>query len=233
MQWIPLESNPSVLNNYGTLMGLNPNFAFSDVLSTEDWALEMIPQPCVAVLLLYKITPTSESFNKEEEERIQKEGQVASSEKIYFMKQNIGNACGTIGLLHAVGNASISNSELVLKDTFLDRFLEKTKGKLPTEIATILENEKEIETFHTVAATDKENQTTATDEDVDNHFITFCEVEGNLYEFDGRKSAPICHGPCPSNEVLQNSIKAIQKFISRDPEGNFAILALAGASVDE
>ena len=26
------------------------------------------------------------------------------SEKVYFMKQTVGNACGTIGLLHAVGN---------------------------------------------------------------------------------------------------------------------------------
>ena len=26
------------------------------------------------------------------------------SDKVYFMKQTVGNACGTIGLLHAIGN---------------------------------------------------------------------------------------------------------------------------------
>jgi hypothetical protein len=31
------------------------------------------------------------------------------SEKVYFMKQTVGNACGTIGLLHAVGNLACSS----------------------------------------------------------------------------------------------------------------------------
>jgi len=28
------------------------------------------------------------------------------SKKVYFLKQTVGNACGTIGLLHAIGNAT-------------------------------------------------------------------------------------------------------------------------------
>lgn len=27
-----------------------------------------------------------------------------ASSGVYFMKQTVGNACGTIGLLHAIGN---------------------------------------------------------------------------------------------------------------------------------
>lgn len=46
----------------------------------------------------------TEAFAKEQQERIEREGQhVAPS--AYFMKQTVGNACGTIGLLHAIGNA--------------------------------------------------------------------------------------------------------------------------------
>lgn len=33
------------------------------------------------------------------------------SDKVYFMKQTVGNACGTIGLLHAIGN-NLSQIEL-------------------------------------------------------------------------------------------------------------------------
>jgi hypothetical protein len=33
------------------------------------------------------------------------------SEKVYFLKQTVGNACGTIGLLHAIGN-NLSQLEL-------------------------------------------------------------------------------------------------------------------------
>ncbi len=38
------------------------------------------------------------------------------STSVYFMKQTIGNACGTVGLLHALGNNidSLMFSELIL-----------------------------------------------------------------------------------------------------------------------
>ena len=42
-------------------------------------------------------------FEEEEEEHIKKEGQVVSP-NVFFMKQTVGNACGTVGLLHSIGN---------------------------------------------------------------------------------------------------------------------------------
>ena len=42
-----------------------------------------------------------------EEGRIKEEGQEVSPD-VYFMKQTIGNACGTIGLIHAVANNQAS-----------------------------------------------------------------------------------------------------------------------------
>lgn len=44
-----------------------------------------------------------ETFRQEEEAKIKAQGQEVSSD-VYFMKQTIGNACGTIGLIHAVAN---------------------------------------------------------------------------------------------------------------------------------
>ena len=44
--WLPLESNPDVMNDYVGKMGLDlTKISFHDVMSTEDWALEMIPRP--------------------------------------------------------------------------------------------------------------------------------------------------------------------------------------------
>ena len=43
------------------------------------------------------------NYEEEENKRIKKEGQICSKD-IFFIEQTIGNACGTIGLLHALGN---------------------------------------------------------------------------------------------------------------------------------
>lgn len=40
---------------------------------------------------------------KQEEERLKKQPQEVSPD-VYFIKQSIGNACGTIGLIHVVAN---------------------------------------------------------------------------------------------------------------------------------
>lgn len=44
-----------------------------------------------------------EAFKQEEEEKLKDQRQKVSPD-VYFIKQTIGNACGTIGLIHAVAN---------------------------------------------------------------------------------------------------------------------------------
>jgi ubiquitin carboxyl-terminal hydrolase L3 len=103
-KWFPLESNPAVMNTYVEKLGFPTSaFSFCDVLSTEEWALDMVPKPVVGVLMLFPIKPHTEAFAKEEAQRIEANGQVVSS-NVYYMKQTVGNACGTVGLLHAIGN---------------------------------------------------------------------------------------------------------------------------------
>lgn len=53
--WMPLESNPEVINQFIAKMGLKTeSFAFTEMMSTEEWALEMIPQPALGILFLYE-----------------------------------------------------------------------------------------------------------------------------------------------------------------------------------
>lgn len=55
---MPLESNAEVINPYIQKMGLNTNeFCFQEMLSTEEWALDMIPKPVLGILFLYEISP--------------------------------------------------------------------------------------------------------------------------------------------------------------------------------
>jgi ubiquitin carboxyl-terminal hydrolase L3 len=87
-----------VMTSYAARLGLDTNILqFHDVMSTEDWALEMIPRPVVGVLMLYPIKETTEGHREAEDIRIKQEGQICS-DKVYYMKQTVGNACGTVGV---------------------------------------------------------------------------------------------------------------------------------------
>ena len=75
--WFPLESNPAVMTSYITNLGVDTSsFEFHDVLSVDDWALEMIPQPVLGVLMLFPIKPVSEAAAAEEKQRIDANGQI-------------------------------------------------------------------------------------------------------------------------------------------------------------
>ncbi|KAB2018020.1 hypothetical protein ERO13_D08G185500v2 [Gossypium hirsutum] len=217
-RWLPLEANPDVMNQFLWGLGLPESEAeCCDVYGLDDELLEMVPQPVLAVLFLYPIT------SQTEEERLQQDNEKRDvSSEVYFMKQTVGNACGTIGLLHSVGNIT---SEIKLQEgSFLDRFFKSTATMDPLERAAFLEKDGEMEVAHTVAAT--AGDTEASD-DVDTHFICFTCVDGQLYELDGRKSGPISHGSSSRSTLLQDAAKVIKGMIQKNPESlNFNVIAL-------
>lgn len=60
---MPLESNPEVINTYISKMGLKTEqWNFTELLSTEDWGLEMVPKPVLGILMLYEETPAQNAF---------------------------------------------------------------------------------------------------------------------------------------------------------------------------
>jgi ubiquitin carboxyl-terminal hydrolase L3 len=63
-------------------------------------------------------------------------------------------------------------------------------------------------------------------EDVDLHFICLIPHQGRLYELDGRKIAPVDHGPI--QDVTQSCAAVVKAFMAREPENlNFTLLGLA------
>nr|DAD18386.1 TPA_asm: hypothetical protein HUJ06_019849 [Nelumbo nucifera] len=102
-RWLPLEANPDIMNQFLRGLGLPPDEAeFYDVYGLDEELLEMVPKPVLAVLFLFPVNAESEAERALEKESAKKE----TSDKVYFLKQTVGNACGTIGLLHAIGNVS-------------------------------------------------------------------------------------------------------------------------------
>ncbi|KAG6412887.1 hypothetical protein SASPL_125581 [Salvia splendens] len=223
-RWLPLEANPDVMNQFIWGLGVSPEEAECfDVYGLDEDLLAMVPQPVLAVLFLYPIT------KKSEEERIQQDSSTKlpvngeSSGGPYFMKQTVGNACGTVGLLHAVGN--VTSEIKLVEGSYLDKFFKATANMDASQRATFLENDREMEDAHSVAAIAGETEAS---DDVDTHFICFTCVDGQLYELDGRRAGPISHGASSSNTILQDAAKVIQKFIQKNPDSiNFNVIAIS------
>ena len=62
--------------------------------------------------MVFPIKESSEAHRAAEAARIAAEGQVVSP-NLRYIKQTIGNACGTIGILHALSNVSGGNAGLL------------------------------------------------------------------------------------------------------------------------
>ncbi|KAA0155167.1 hypothetical protein FNF29_01918 [Cafeteria roenbergensis] len=231
-RWLPLESNPDLMNKYAESLGFpTAMYQFHEIFSTEDWALEMIPAPVIAVVFLYPIKDSTEAHRAAEKERIAKDGQEVS-DKLYYTKQTIGNACGTIGLLHAIANVSdLTGGDVPLAPgKWWHSFVSKTKDMSADDKAAALEADEELEEEHKKTATDESAAVLET-EDVYTHFIAFVQKDGCLYELDGRKDSPINHGASSKDSVLKDSMKVMREFMARDEgEIRFTMLALAPAA---
>ena len=168
-RWFPLESNPGVMNCYIRNLGVDTSrFSFCDVLSTEDWALAMVPSPVLAVILLFPMKEETEEHRMKTQALIKENGQIVSS-NLYFMRQTVSQACGTIGVLHALGNARETLS--ISQGSFMERFLAQTVGMNPDEIAAIVNDDQELESCHNEATLD--GQTDRPSDNVTTHFVCF------------------------------------------------------------
>lgn len=228
-KWFPLESNPEVMNAYAERLGMDLSlFSFQDVLSTEDWALSMIPRPVLGVLLLFPISEASEEHRRLEAEREQ-----LADPKLYYMKQVVGNACGTIGILHAVMN-SLHRGMVLRAGSFLERMFLETAALSADEKADWLGRDDELDEAQEIATSEGQSAQIGHDEPVNSHFICFTSVEGTLYELDGRKKSAINHGPCVEVDLLEKACTIIKQFMERDPEEvRFTVVALAANPVDQ
>lgn len=110
--FIPLEANPELMTSLLRKLGLSPALAVHDVYSlTEPDLLAFIPRPALALLLVFPVSATYESARMAEDtglpvyEGTGQKGEEGEEEVLWF-RQTIRNACGLMGLLHAVGNGA-------------------------------------------------------------------------------------------------------------------------------
>lgn len=228
MALLPLESNPEVMNKFIHLLGVPEKWNIVDVYGLDSDALDWIPRPVVALILLFPCSDKFYEHAKQEAEEIKEKGQIVVDD-IFYMKQYVSNACGSIALIHSVAN----NAErLALEDGVFKKILEDSKNLTPEQRGEMLSKvNSNSEAYKLITAHQElamEGQTEANpNEKVNHHFVAFVQRGGYLYELDGRKDFPINHGPTTDETFLEDAAKVCKQFMERDSEDvNFTIMAL-------
>jgi len=244
-RWIPLESNPEVFNSWAYAAGLPKDQAhFQDVFGLDAELLLMVPEGVKAVALLFPCSGIIGSKRKEEDGKIQTKGQEPIDPSVFWMKQTISNACGTMGLIHSLANTDVK----FLADSPLAKFIEECKDKTPEERAKLLETTPLFERIHESAASSGQTAVPQ-DLDTDLHFTCFVKAPATtianaapakernqtqkwrLIELDGGRIGPIDRGEC--TDLLKDAAKYIKEhYVSQAKSISFNMMALCPGPED-
>ena len=82
-------------------IAVHEDWAFSDVIGLDEDSLKHVPKPCVGAIFLY---PFSQC---EARKRSLGNSRGSSVPQVWFMKQQLGNACGAVALMHTVRPAVV------------------------------------------------------------------------------------------------------------------------------
>jgi ubiquitin carboxyl-terminal hydrolase L3 len=217
-RWLPLESNPDVINKFVSNLGMSTaKYEFTDVFGLDPELLMMVPKPVVGVLLLFPVSDAPDVGEQDE----------SADGKVFKMKQTISNACGTVGVIHCIGN-NLDNLDIE-EGSYLDKYFKEVNGKSDEEIGHALEVAEGISGAHEESASEGQTEAPELEASVDLHFVCFVHHEGNLYELDGNKQYPVNHGATTADTLLEDTAAVARKFMARTPEDlRYSLVALAG-----
>ncbi|PSK37756.1 hypothetical protein C7M61_003000 [Candidozyma pseudohaemuli] len=225
---IPLESNPDIFNSLAQKIGLTPVLFFHDVYSiSEPDLVALLPQPALAVIMLFPLTKNYEDYRKLEDAKHSN-----TSDLVYWFKQTIGNGCGFYALLHAIANLphDFIIENLVLNKLLLLQISYDLLDEEKTKLVEALEQNIQLDENYGVQG---QTEAPPADESIDYHFITYVKGSDNhLYELDGRRTGPVDLGESSETHIivdpkLEQKVKFYMENTDEKHRNNFALLALA------
>ncbi|KAL9104048.1 MAG: hypothetical protein Q9163_000945 [Psora crenata] len=215
-------------------LGLSAGLAWHDVYSLDDpFLLAFVPRPAHALLLVFPVSKAYVAARRDEDKSLPDYTGSGSDEEVLWFKQTIGNACGLMGMLHAVCNGMAR--ELIAPFTPLSRLITEATPLSPHDRAKLLETSGDLASAHSAAAAEGNTPAPSADDHVDLHFVAFVKsAENNLWELDGSRKGPLNRGKLLEGEDVLSE-KALElgpkKFLKREEETplgemRFSILAL-------
>lgn len=234
--WLPLESNPEMFTSFCRRIGNLPQeWNFVDVLSFDDQALQWIPRPVAAVILLFPCTDTIYAARAAQKKKLSLASLTPAAKSAFHVMQvaSFGNACGSIAAVHALANNR--DNFLTNGDGPLAQFTKST-AHLTTaqERGNVLVSSSDIHGLSDQSASDHIVAQTACPENGDtylgHHYCCFVNLDGCIVELDGTKVCPVDHGPIPSDsDLLQEAGRVVrQEWMRIEPNRiDFSLMALA------
>ncbi|KAF8774560.1 ubiquitin carboxyl-terminal hydrolase isozyme L3-like [Argiope bruennichi] len=210
LEWLPVVSDPDVMNRFLEKVGVPKQWGISDIVSLDEELLNSVPKPVYAVLLLFPISEDDYEYCMEQEQ-IARYGHPELDRDIYFMHQTITNGCGVVALIHAIAN-NIEHLDLP-SDSIIKRFIDETRRISPQYKAEVLKTKRDICLALKGSYEDGESFGTK----CEYHYITLIHFNSKLYELDGRKLAPVVHGPTSNETFLKDAARVCKEYMERGP----------------
>ncbi|KAI6237124.1 Ubiquitin carboxyl-terminal hydrolase [Aphelenchoides besseyi] len=221
VQWIPLESNPDVFNEFIEKLGIK-GARCVDVYGFDDELIEYIPKPHLALILCYPDYKKVDEIMQPVYDKLAAEG-AKTPEKAFFMKQKISNACGTFALFHSLAQ---NIDKIDIGSGSFAEWLKEAKSLSVEERSDSLGNAKALSEAHESVA--NRGETNANPPKVEHHFITYVNMDGTLYEFDSRMDFPRACGPTTQETLIKDAGVFCKDLAAKLNNPSFSALALVG-----
>ncbi|KAF2849222.1 ubiquitin carboxyl-terminal hydrolase-like protein isozyme L3, partial [Plenodomus tracheiphilus IPT5] len=205
------------MNSLAQDLGLDMNaYSFHDIYSlTDPDLLAFIPRPVIALLVIIPLTPTWHSARTTEDKDLPEYPGKGPQEPVIWFKQTIGDACGSIGLVHCLLNSDAAKH--IAPSSTLAQIRDDAVPKGIWERAKVLEDSEAFEEAHARAAKLGDTATPArgTGEHTGQHFVAFVKArDGHLWELEGSRMGPLDRGALAEDEDVL-SAAALEKGLGR------------------
>lgn len=226
-RWAALEANPEVMTKLCHQVGVSPLYQVVDVWGLDPDLLAFVPQPVVALVLLF---PSRNEKGEKSRDFLTVEPHEISG-KVYYLRQlegHLDNACGTIAMIHGILNnrdiLGVTGANCVA-----ERFYQETVSSSGEERGKFLDTFQEIVEVHNKLVVEGQSGVVEAGK-VSHHFVCVTAVEGHLVELDGAyNSGPNIISKLQDGETLLTAAaKFVQEKYIQQSGGNiqFALMAL-------